>query len=158
MYAVCFRGDFTIKTVHAQKFAWKNVAYVEAFYFSCWLPSCLYVNCFTSAVGTPTMFVVVGLDSFSAVPSLPVQSDEYLEKLPNSQPAALVVHTRSDLIPLWRFTLNIYAEFYTCSHTLYTHLSVSSKTGSVETASEKLILIRRCCNVYMHSWHCATRL
>ena len=30
--SVCFRDDFTIKTVHAQKFAW-NAAYVEAFLF-----------------------------------------------------------------------------------------------------------------------------
>ena len=38
------------------------------------------------------MFVVLGLYSFSAVPSLPVQSDKYLEKLPNCQPAALLAH------------------------------------------------------------------
>ena len=30
---VCIRGDFTIKTVRAQKFAWKNATYVEAFLF-----------------------------------------------------------------------------------------------------------------------------
>ena len=32
--SVCFLGDFTIKTVHAQKFTWKNATYVEAFFIS----------------------------------------------------------------------------------------------------------------------------
>ena len=49
--SVCFCGDFTIKTVHAQKFVWKMRHTLKHFYFSCWLPLLfLYVNCFSTGV------------------------------------------------------------------------------------------------------------
>ena len=83
------------------------------------------------------IFVVLGLYSFSAVPSPPVQSDEYLEKLPNCQPAAPVnpLHwlRTQDLLPIYLIQ-SIYTESIHAD-TLYTHLSVSSKIVSVETAN-----------------------
>ena len=159
---VCFRDDFTIKTVHAQKLASKMRHTLKHFYFSCWLLLlCLYVNCLALVwCGNPDNVRCFGtIIYFPAVPSPPEQSDECLEKLSNCQPVALGAHTIRSVVYISNSFVTHHTKYlrrvYTCSHTLNTHLSVSSKIVSADTASEKLVLRRRCCNVYMLGWHCA---
>ena len=41
--SVCFSGDFTVKTVHAQKFA-ENATYVEVFLFQLLISLVIYIR------------------------------------------------------------------------------------------------------------------